>query len=80
MTSGEASRDPGTSHTILRSLDFILRAVESWGELGGLKRFGQPCISERNPAGERIKKHRKLSKQNEVRDDSRVAQIQRYQE
>lgn len=76
---GEASRDPGTSHTMLRTLDFILRAVESWGA-GGLKRFGQPCILERNPAGETIEKHRKLSKQNEVRDDSRVAQIQRYQE
>lgn len=37
MSSGEASRDPGASHTGLRSLDFILRAVESWGELGARK-------------------------------------------
>lgn len=37
MSSGEASRDPGAAHTVLRSLDFILRAVESWEELEARK-------------------------------------------
>lgn len=47
------------------------------GRVGGQKRLGQLCISERTPTGQRIEKYRKLSKQNEVRDDSRVAQILR---
>lgn len=47
---------PRASHTILRSLDFILRAVESWGELGARKDLAncaflketQPVRGERN--------------------------------
>lgn len=34
MLSGEVSRDLGILYVILRSLDFILRLMESWGELG----------------------------------------------
>lgn len=47
---------PRASHTILRSLDFILRAVESWAELGARKDLAncaflketQPVRGERN--------------------------------
>lgn len=31
---------------MLRSLDLILRAVESWGKVGGQERLGQLCILE----------------------------------
>lgn len=31
---------------MLRSLDFILRAVESWEKVGGQERLGQLCILE----------------------------------
>lgn len=46
--SDEANRDPGASYTTLRSLDFILRAVESWGELVGRKDSAN-CAFQKEP-------------------------------
>lgn len=48
MLSDEANRDPRASHTTLQSLDFILRAVESWGELVGRKDSAN-CAFQKEP-------------------------------
>lgn len=46
---------------MLRSLDLILRAVESWGKVGGQERLGQLHFRKPTPAGHRTEKHRGLT-------------------
>lgn len=80
MSSGKAGKGPRSLTHHAKESGLYPEGSGELGRVGGQKRLGQLCVLERTLAGQRIEKHRRLSKQNEVRDDSRVAQIQRYQE